>query len=73
VSGIYAVSVLLLFGGLNITLMSYMDRVDVGLTADPDLLEDPWDIADAIPAALVEVMDAAGLGKPTLVHDPFDH
>jgi diacylglycerol O-acyltransferase / wax synthase len=73
VSGIYAASVLLLFGGLNITLMSYMDRVDFGLTADPDLLEDPWDIADAIPAALVEVMDAAGLGKPTLVHDPFDH
>jgi len=72
VSGIYAASILLYFGGLNITLMSYTDRVDFGLTADPDLLNDPWGIADAIPAALVELMDAAGLGKPTPVHDPFD-
>jgi len=72
VSGIYPASILLLFGGLNITLMSYMDRVDVGLTADPDLLDDPWDIADAIPSALVELIDAAGLGKPTPVYDPFN-
>ncbi|HLM95142.1 MAG TPA: wax ester/triacylglycerol synthase family O-acyltransferase [Acidimicrobiales bacterium] len=72
VSGIYAASVLYFNGGLNITLMSYTDRVDFGLTADPDLLDDPWEIADAIPSALVELMDAADLGKPTGVHDPFD-
>ena len=72
VSGIYAASVLLFNGGLNITLMSYTDRVDFGLTADPDLLDDPWEIADAIPSALVELMDAADLGKPTGMHDPFD-
>ena len=34
--------------GLNITLMSYIDRLDFGLTSDPDLLEDPWEIADGI-------------------------
>ncbi len=72
VSGIYPASVLLFNSGLNITLMSYTDRVDFGLTADPDLLDDPWEIADAIPSALVELMDAADLGKPTGVHDPFD-
>ena len=72
VSGIYAASVLLAFAGLNITLMSYIDRLDFGLTSDPDLLEDPWEIADAIKDALAELMDAAGLGKPTPVHDPFD-
>ena len=72
VSGIYAASVLLAFAGLNITLFSYMDRVDFGLTSDPDLLENPWEIADAIKDALAELMDAAGLGKPTPVHDPFD-
>jgi len=72
VSGIYAASVLLAFAGLNITLFSYMDRVDFGLTSDPDLLEDPWEIADGIKDALAELMDAAGLGKPTPVHDPFD-
>ena len=47
VSGIYAASVLLAFAGLNVTLFSYMGRVDFGLTSDPDLLDDPWEIADA--------------------------
>ena len=60
VSGIYASSVLLAFAGLNITLMSYIDRIDFGLTSDPDLLEDPWEIADGIQDALAELMEAAG-------------
>ena len=48
VSGIYAASVLLAFAGLNVTLMSYIDRLDFGLTSDPDLLDDPWEIADGL-------------------------
>jgi diacylglycerol O-acyltransferase / wax synthase len=72
VSGIYAASVLLAFAGLNVTLFSYMDRVDFGLTSDPDLLDDPWEIADGIKHALAELMAALDLGKPTPVHDPFD-
>jgi WS/DGAT/MGAT family acyltransferase len=72
VTGIYASSVLLAFAGLNVTLMSYIDRVDFGFTTDPDMVDDPWDIADGIQDALVELMEAAGLGKPTAVHDPFD-
>jgi diacylglycerol O-acyltransferase len=72
VTGIYASSVLMAFAGLNVTLMSYIDRVDFGFTTDPDMVDDPWDIADGIPDALVELMEAAGLGKPTPVHDPFD-
>jgi diacylglycerol O-acyltransferase / wax synthase len=72
VSGIYAASVLLFFAGLNITLMSYIDRLDFGLTSDPDLLDDPWEIADGIKDALAELMEATGLGKPTTVFDPFE-
>lgn len=72
ITGIYAASVLMFYGGLNITLMSYVDRVDFGLTVDPDLVDDPWDIAERIPAALAELMKAAKLGKPKKVHDPFD-
>lgn len=72
VSGIYAASVLLFYAGLNITLMSYIDRLDFGFTTDPDLLEDPWSIADGIKDALAELMDAAGLPAPRDVHDPFD-
>jgi hypothetical protein len=71
-TGMYAASVLLMWGGLNITLMSYVDRIDFGLTSDPDLLDEPWEIADGIQVALAELMDAAGLGKPREVHDPFD-
>ena len=52
--------------------MSYIDRLDFGLTTDPDLLDDPWEIADGIQDALAELMEAAELGKPTPVHDPFE-
>jgi WS/DGAT/MGAT family acyltransferase len=72
VTGIYAASVLLANQGLNVTLMSYVDRVDFGFTADADLVNDLWEISDRIKDALVELMEAAGLGKPTEVHDSFD-
>lgn len=74
VAGIYAASVLMFFAGLNVTLMSYIDRVDFGFTYDPDVLteEHAWAIADGIQDALAELMKAAKVGKPTAVHDPFD-
>ena len=34
--------------GLNITLFTFGDRVDFGLQVDPDLIGDPWAIADAL-------------------------
>ncbi|HEY5154907.1 MAG TPA: wax ester/triacylglycerol synthase family O-acyltransferase [Acidimicrobiales bacterium] len=46
-------------GALNITLMSYLDRLDFGLVACPDLLEDVWMIADGLGAALTELREAA--------------
>jgi len=72
VSGLYAASVLVANQGLNITVLSYTDRIDFGVTADADLVDDPWEISDGIPDALAELMDASGLGKPTQVYDPFD-
>ena len=72
VSGIYAASVLMMNQGLNITLMSYTDRVDFGVTADPELIADLWEIADGLEDALAELMEAADLGKPTRVDSPFD-
>jgi WS/DGAT/MGAT family acyltransferase len=70
-TGIFSASVLLDQMGLNITLFTFGDRVDFGLHVDPDLVEDPWAIADAIPDALAEMMAAAGLGAPTPVEDAF--
>ena len=47
-TGIFSASVLLDQMGLNITLFTFGDRVDFGVHVDPDLVEDPWVIADAI-------------------------
>jgi hypothetical protein len=71
VTGMYSASVLLDQMGINITLYTFGDRVDFGIHVDPDLVEDPWAIADAIPLALAEMMHTAGLGEPTPVEDPF--
>jgi len=70
-AGVFSASVLLDQMGLNITLFTFGDRVDFGLHVDPDLVEDPWAIADAIYDALAELMVVAGLGKPTPVEDAF--
>jgi diacylglycerol O-acyltransferase len=47
--------------GLNITVMSYLDRLDFGLLACPDLIPDVQHLADAISSALDELEDALGL------------
>ena len=47
------------------------DRVDFGLHVDPDLIEDPWEIADALPVELATLMERGGLGDPRQVVDPF--
>ena len=72
VAGIYAASVLMANMAFNVTCMSYIDRIDFGMTVDPDIVEDPQVLADGILAALAELMDVAGLGAPTGVHDPFE-
>ena len=34
--------------GLNVTVVSYRDSLDFGLSACPDLVGDPWQVADAL-------------------------
>jgi hypothetical protein len=53
--------------GLNITIMSYRGVLYWGLASDARAVPRLWDIAAAIPAALTELLDAAGLES-----DPFD-
>ncbi|MGA7050100.1 MAG: wax ester/triacylglycerol synthase family O-acyltransferase [Mycobacterium sp.] len=45
--------------GLNITVMSLNDKVDVGLVSCSDLLPDLWELADGLPIALQELLDMA--------------
>ena len=71
VTGIYSTSVIVEGMGLNITLFSYMDRLDFGLHVDPELVPDPEAISSGFTDALSELMEAAGLGPPTVVEDPL--
>ncbi len=71
VTGIFSTSVIAEGMGLNITLFSYMDRIDFGLHVDPELVADPWSISDGFLDALAELMEAGKLGKPTVVEDPL--
>ncbi len=48
-------------GGLNMTVMSYLDQLDFGLLACPDVLSDVWGLADALHAALDELVEATGV------------
>jgi WS/DGAT/MGAT family acyltransferase len=48
-------------GGLNMTVMSYLDQLDFGLLACPDVLGDVWLVADGLHAALDELVTATGV------------
>ncbi len=70
-TGIFSASVILEGMGVNITVFSFDGRFDFGIHVDPDLVPEPWELAAAVQKALTELMDAADLGPPTPVADPF--
>src|SRR5213075_915444 len=47
--------------GLNITVVSYLDRLDFGLIADRDLMPDLWDLADDLINEITVLKDATGI------------
>jgi WS/DGAT/MGAT family acyltransferase len=51
--------------GVNITVMSYRDSIDIGFMVDDGLVPDVWDLAEAVEPALAELMTAAGLDSPS--------
>lgn len=55
IESIIPVSALLLGMGLNVTVMSYIDKIDFGFVADRVLVPDLWAIAEAVPRALEEL------------------
>ena len=46
--------------GLNITVVSYLDRLDFGFIADRELIPDLWDLADLHIAEISRLFDATG-------------
>jgi WS/DGAT/MGAT family acyltransferase len=59
VEAVYPFGPLLPGTGLNVTVLSNMGNLDVGLLCCPDLVPDIWEIAEAIPAAVQLLVDAA--------------
>jgi hypothetical protein len=48
-------------GGLNMTVMSYLDQLDFGLQACPDVLPDVWSLAEGLQQSLDELVEATGV------------
>lgn len=55
--------------GLNITVVSYCGELHFGLIADPEMVDGLWEIADAIPKALVD-LEAAAEAMPHVDNEP---
>lgn len=53
--------------GLNITVLSYRNHIDVGFMADRELVPDVWDLAAWMQPAFDELKALAGRTDPTLV------
>jgi diacylglycerol O-acyltransferase len=58
VAAIHPMAPIMMGGGLNATLVSYVDEVHVGLLSDADLLPDPWEIVAGLEPSLEELLAA---------------
>ena len=61
VSEIYSVGPLLAGSGMNITVWSYVDQLNVSVLTDDVTLDDPHEVTDAVVHAFTELRTAAGL------------
>jgi hypothetical protein len=55
VEAIYPLGPLLPGVGMNITVLSNLDRLDVGVMACPDVVDDVWELVDSLPVALADL------------------
>ena len=56
--------------GLNVTVLSYRDHIDIGFMADAELVPDIWDLAAQVRPAFEELLQLAGAKDPTIVKAP---
>jgi WS/DGAT/MGAT family acyltransferase len=59
IDAMYPLGPIIAGAGLNVTVMSLNGRLGVGIISCPDLVPDLWELADAFPAALKELLDCA--------------
>jgi len=63
VTEIYSVGPLTAGSGLNITVWSYVDQLNVSVLSDGATLSDPHELTDAMIDAIIEIRRAAGLSE----------
>lgn len=69
VTEIYSVGPLTLGSGLNMTVWSYVDQLNISVLSDGATLEDPHELTEAMVDAFVEIRCAAGLSEELTVID----
>ena len=67
VTEIYSVGPLTVGSGLNITVWSYVDQLNVSVLSDGATLEDPHELTAAMVDAFTEIRRAAGLSEESTV------
>jgi hypothetical protein len=67
VTEIYSVGPLTAGSGLNITVWSYVDQLNVSVLSDGATVDDPHEVTDAIIDDFVEIRRAAGLSEKLTV------
>jgi diacylglycerol O-acyltransferase len=67
VTEIYSVGPLTTGSGLNITVWSYVDQLNISVLSDGATLSDPHELTDAMIEAFVEIRRAAGLSEELTV------
>lgn len=65
IESMYPMSGLVPGQGLNLTVISYMGRMDFGFAVDPDLVPDAWELAEGIPRAFADLQAAAQVERGT--------
>lgn len=54
-TAMYPMSIVMKGSGPNVTCISYLDNVDVGITIDPSIFPEPWRLIDGLDIALAEL------------------
>ena len=67
VTEIYSVGPLTTGSGLNITVWSYVDQLNISVLSDGATLEDPHELTDAMIEAFIEIRCAAGFSEELTV------
>ena len=67
VTEIYSVGPLTAASGLNITVWSYVDQLNISVISDTETVKDPHEVTEAMVQELREIRHAAGISEELTV------